>query len=109
MFSCLEGGECSFRHLCCGCCHLKDRRFSTGDAFLCAAAASTWSHDAFVSQQSKNKNKKVWCLDADPGGFEKRVADWLGRGAHGHDGGLVGGNGRRGEKLFFEVQRWKQV
>ena len=39
---------------------------STGDAFLCAAAASTWSHDAFVSEHNghskKMKKKRRMCL-----------------------------------------------
>ena len=31
----------------------EDKRSTTGDAFLCAAAAEAWSHDAFVSKQKK--------------------------------------------------------
>ena len=30
----------------------------TGDAFVCAAAALTWSHGTFVSKHCKNKEKQ---------------------------------------------------
>ena len=33
-------------------------RSSTGDAFLSAAAAEAWSHDAFVAEHNKNKIHK---------------------------------------------------
>ena len=38
-------------HLCCRCCILTS---STGDAFVCAAATQTCSHDAIVSKPNKN-------------------------------------------------------
>ena len=37
----------------------EDRRASTGVAFLCAAAAQTWGHDAFVSKPMKEKTSKT--------------------------------------------------
>ena len=39
--------------------HPEDRRSSTGDAFLCAPAASTWGHDAFVSKHSEKHQVAV--------------------------------------------------
>ena len=51
----VEGEECLSRRLCCRCCHPECRRSSTGDAFLCAAAACTWSHDTLVSEPNKNR------------------------------------------------------
>ena len=39
----------------------EDKRSTTGDAFLCAAAEA-WSHDAFVSKQNKNKKPNTFIV-----------------------------------------------
>ena len=62
-------GEVGFSgHLCCRRCHAEDRRSGTGDAFLCAAATKTWSHDAFVSKHRKNRCGKLTARHHRPAG-----------------------------------------
>ena len=55
----VEEEEYLSRHLSCKCCTSEDRRSGACDAFLCAGAASTWSHDAFVKKHSKQTQADV--------------------------------------------------
>ena len=40
----------------------EDKRSTTGDTFLCAAAAEAWSHDSFVSKHNRNKKTNIFIV-----------------------------------------------
>ena len=58
VFLFVEGVECFSGNMC---CHPECRRLGTGDAFLCASAAQSQNHVAFVSKHTENefRDKKM--------------------------------------------------
>ena len=64
--------------------HSEDRRFSIVDAFLCAVAAETWSHGAYVSRHCKNKNQLWWLSRVSSSGILTTKARVSRRSSTGH-------------------------